>query len=92
MTNAICGIKTSVCTGNCNSCVNSPLLGKTAVEEMEHTKSAYNKGYADGQKETAREIIKELIGLFKNDAGLNIMQVLWNIFRIAEEFGVEVEE
>lgn len=100
MINAICGIKTSVCTGNCNSCVNSPLLGKTAVKEMEHSISAYNKGYTDGQKETAKEIYKALLGTEhikeleqKEDCEWWVSR--WRIEdlnRVFKGFGVEVEE
>lgn len=87
MINAICGIKTSVCTGNCNSCVNSPLLGKTAVEEMEHLKSAYNKGYDDGQKAMAERLLK---AWYRENKALGIDQDY--VLEIAYAYGVEVEE
>ena len=87
MINAICGIKTSVCTGNCNSCVNSPLLGKTAVEEMEYSKSAYNKGYDDGQKAMAKRLLK---AWYRENNALGIEQDY--VLEIAYAYGVEVEE
>ena len=87
MINAICGIKTSVCTGNCNSCVNSPLLGKTAVDEMKNSESAYKKGYDDGQKAMAKRLLK---AWYRENKAMEISQDY--VLEIAYAFGVEVEE
>ena len=77
---------TSVCTGHCDTCINSPLLGKMAVDVMKNLESSYNKGYDDGQKAMAKRLLK----LWFDDmfcAG----ECVDHIEKLAKEMGVKID-